>query len=533
MPDAAPSQPYTFPFSFRFPSALHIPRTPPAGQGTSNAPPRAPPAGKYTSRPPPAGQGSSRTPPAGQGSSHAPPAGQGTSRAPPAGQDTPPGPPPPPTTGSKRPRSGNASNDEQDPTTPRRRRTAYANKSTPKKPKQKEWSIPRKEVPEVAKGLQKAFNLHLRVSMNLLSQLAVPHRLSAEEMAPFEARFASAADVKAQVSHLVASAILPTNEIQQKVSAFLHSVKNMNSSIALDAARIGEQHIIVIFNAIANAGLHAFAPDVFGNVESMYNLLHEHLAIHTFRTVGIAFAYSGFNPITHPLFNDYNLLRSFYRSYIYGHMAEQARKEERDPGRVARDATNNDVYKRRDELKSQRAAQIADDCFDKHVALLADEVECHSDDDEPASGSTEYLIHEKEGRDAGVTTLFRILSERRDDAKSKTRRRGSWRPRTRTPKLGASAISRPLPTKVPIDYFSHEFFNKMSVRQRKTYMDNGVALPTADHCTKWEDIEKWKGLDREKFMTEYGNAKLALYKLPTEAELARLEQSKDDDDDDE
>ncbi|KAJ7458409.1 hypothetical protein B0H11DRAFT_2243109 [Mycena galericulata] len=538
MPDAAPSYPY-FPFSFRYPY-VQMPFTQPAGQGTSNPPPlRTPPSAKYTSRAPHSGKGTSRARPASQGTSRdtppAPPAGQDTPPAPPTGQDTPPGPPPPPATGSKRPRPDDEEDDEEDPTPPRRRRTAYTTKPTPKKPRQKEWSIPRKAVPTVAKGLQKVFNLHLRISMNLLSQTAVPHRLSAEEMAPFEARFASVADVKAHVSHLVASAIPATTEIQRKVLAFLNSAKNTNSKIALDAARIGEQHILVIFNAIANAGLHAFAPDVFGNVESMYNLLHEHLAIHTFRTVAVAHAYTGVEPVNQPLLNDYNILRSFYRSYIYGHMAEQARKEDRDPGRVVRDATSNGVYKRRKELQSARAEQIVDDCFDEHVALLADEVECHSDDDEPAPSSTEYVIHEKEGRDEGVTTLLRILSKRREAAKAVTRKRGSWRPRIRTctPKLGPSPISRPLPTKVPIDYFSHEFFNRMSVRQRASYMNNGVALPTADLCQQWDDIEKWKGLTREEFMTKYGKAKLALYKLPTEAELARLEQSKGDDDDDE
>jgi hypothetical protein len=85
-------------------------------------------------------------------------------------------------------------------------------------------------------------------------------------------------------------------------------------------------------------------------------------------------------------------------------------------------------------------------------------------------------------------------------------------------------MSRALPTNVPIDYFSPKFFNDLSVRERASYMDNGVAFPIAQHCQTWEDIMKWKGLETEDFMAQYGEAKLALYRLPTTAELARLKQ---------
>jgi hypothetical protein len=63
-------------------------------------------------------------------------------------------------------------------------------------------------------------------------------------------------------------------------------------------------------------------------------------------------------------------------------------------------------------------------------------------------------------------------------------------------------------------------------------MGNGVALPTAEFCQKWEDIENWKGLSKAEFMDRYSRAKLALYKLPTAAEIARLEEFTNDEDDD-
>jgi hypothetical protein len=62
-------------------------------------------------------------------------------------------------------------------------------------------------------------------------------------------------------------------------------------------------------------------------------------------------------------------------------------------------------------------------------------------------------------------------------------------------------------------------------------MNNGVALPTVEHCQTWTDIAKWKGLGKVDFMAQYGKPKLALYELPTEAELAALDNDSMDDDD--
>lgn len=180
---------------------------------------------------------------------------------------------------------------------------------------------------------------------------------------------------------------------------------------------------------------------------------------------------------------------------------------------------------------------------------LAAENECHSDDEEPTLDSNEYMIHEKEGRDDLVTDLFRIMTMKNEKFKSQQYKKGqryfqfactsslcsflSLRdPRIRTPGLGPSEVSLTLPKKVPIDFFSPDFFNSLSVRQRKIYMNNGVALPTAEFCKSWDDVQKWKGLDKAEFMARHGNAKLALYNLPTAVELARLEASLNDDDDD-
>jgi hypothetical protein len=60
-------------------------------------------------------------------------------------------------------------------------------------------------------------------------------------------------------------------------------------------------------------------------------------------------------------------------------------------------------------------------------------------------------------------------------------------------------------------------------------MDNGIALPLEEHCQTWENIQQWRSLSTADFMARYGNAKLALYNIPTEDELAMLASMDEDD----
>jgi hypothetical protein len=90
-----------------------------------------------------------------------------------------------------------------------------------------------------------------------------------------------------------------------------------------------------------------------------------------------------------------------------------------------------------------------------------------------------------------------------------------------------------LPKQVPIDWFDPTYWNEfLTVRERANYIKNGtsVALPHKDFCTTWTDCEKWKNMSRKEFMTEYGDAVLAEYKLPTQEELEQLEQWDEDED---
>ena len=85
-----------------------------------------------------------------------------------------------------------------------------------------------------------------------------------------------------------------------------------------------------------------------------------------------------------------------------------------------------------------------------------------------------------------------------------------------------------LPLKVPIDYFPPGYWNtELTVKEKIQYMDNGIALPLPEFCESHDEVAKWKTLPADEFMERYGNAKLALYQMPTKEEIA-LAMAEDD-----
>ncbi|KAJ7655319.1 hypothetical protein B0H14DRAFT_2659406 [Mycena olivaceomarginata] len=110
------------------------------------------------------------------------------------------------------------------------------------------------------------------------------------------------------------------------------------------------------FNAVANVGLHVFAPDVFGNPESLI----------------------------------------------------WASKEEQRPGCVGVDIVLNTFIAIT--TRPCTLPKSPDDCFmNKTIARLAAENECHSDNEELADGSA-FMVHEKPGRDSAVSGVFEVLT---------------------------------------------------------------------------------------------------------------------------
>ncbi len=101
-----------------------------------------------------------------------------------------------------------------------------------------------------------------------------------------------------------------------------------------------------MFQTVAAAGLSRWAPEVFtGNSDSMYNLLHEYIALLTFQQVLDAYGYNHIGALK-KFHSDFGLMRKFYHSFVFSYMRGRARAEQKNPGSVAQSVTLANITKR-------------------------------------------------------------------------------------------------------------------------------------------------------------------------------------------
>lgn len=192
--------------------------------------------------------------------------------------------------------------------------------------------------------------MHIRVLWGLLSQDDIPPVIDGPIIQTFNERFRSSDDLRTHIENLISS-VRPASEAALAAVVKVQRAALMGmGQIAKDVNRIKEIHLQTMFVAIADAGLNRWAPDVLGTVESMYNSLHEELAVSTFQKVAGAFAYTFMN-VDLSFIKNYHFLVKLYRSFVFGYMQDKARREGKNAGRVAEDIERNNVYRRRDHVR--------------------------------------------------------------------------------------------------------------------------------------------------------------------------------------
>lgn len=195
-----------------------------------------------------------------------------------------------------------------------------------------------------------ALELHLRTAWHLPNQNAIPPKVTEDDKAPFEQRFSSVSQMKSTVTSSLEQNSGNLHDVEAKVTTFLSSLPE-GSTISNNIKRISRCHLLTIFRTVAILGLERWAPDILsGDPESMYNLLHEHIALKTFEQVSAAYGYShmGIN-LSH--IRDFPLMRKLYRSFVYSYMHKIAKSEEKSPGSVAKGKQMSTVWKRRSEVR--------------------------------------------------------------------------------------------------------------------------------------------------------------------------------------
>jgi len=164
-------------------------------------------------------------------------------------------------------------------------------------------------------------------------------------------RYTSEAEVRSSVKDYLTQNADNINDAPSQLVA-LEGLLKETSIRSKNIQRIPEKHRLLMFRTVACSGLERWAPDVLsGDPESMYNLLHEHIALTTFEQVAIAFGYSHMG-INLSFITNFSLLRRLYRSFVFSYMFSLAKAEQRKPGSVAKGKEMTNVFKRRSDVST-------------------------------------------------------------------------------------------------------------------------------------------------------------------------------------
>lgn len=168
------------------------------------------------------------------------------------------------------------------------------------------------------------------------------------------------------------------------------------------------------------------------------------------------------------------------------------------------------------QLAKARLKFLRQNHYHARYQVLVSDPKANSDDElDPQDGS--YVIKRRPERSIQAEIFFRRLDELR---KSFALREGTqWRQRIRKviPDQPMSVLHQ-LPRNMPIDYYSPEFYNAMSNRQKSIYCDISILSFPLDvsHILSTGRLHADEQMDDNAFYTKYASKSLAAYDLPTE-----------------
>lgn len=186
---------------------------------------------------------------------------------------------------------------------------------------------------------------------NTFHGCAVPPTASESDIKTFEERFSDESELDSSIQ----SAFI---NYQSEINAARGLVKEANkkqnetqSNISNNLLMVAEEHKLLAFEFVAAAaGLSRFAPDIVGSAESMYNLVHERVALHSFRLITVQGGY-GFMKCNMALLSSSALLSQMYRNFFFSHLWGMVKKEIKAPGRVVAEAQKSNSGRRRSEVR--------------------------------------------------------------------------------------------------------------------------------------------------------------------------------------
>nr|GAT45947.1 predicted protein [Mycena chlorophos] len=335
------------------------------------------------------------------------------------------------------------------------------------------------------------------------------------DLAAFEAQFVSPEAWRQKLQSLKYSDERGMDKVRELRSAD-RLRKGRRGAIASAVVKMKDPFLATIFSTILEAGLPRFLPDVLGSPESLYNLVHEDLALESFERVAVRHAYDNVGADITNLRNR-ALTRRMYRHFVFYHIYDKAQRVVKNPHALVERVELTNMYKRRIQDADRCDKFLRKDGWPEVTRRMLKYPECNSEDESNGNGTFTRIPVELR---SVVGTQFKRSIEKRIIREARAQNQFSFA------------------FHAPIDWFDPEAYNAFSARTRDIISRTGVALPAEQHWQEDEDgdlfvPDYFKTMSAEEFNEYYAPEVLAAYNIPTEEELLNAEADSDAEGDDE
>ncbi|KAJ7209320.1 hypothetical protein GGX14DRAFT_453423 [Mycena pura] len=389
------------------------------------------------------------------------------------------------------------------------------------KAKVDQYHLVKAQIPVEHRPTKKAVYLHVYTLLGVTRADQSPLLPTADVVALFEDRLEPGFVEKIrQTLRETSSSKVGAVQMVNKLREMARDTVPSGSNIAKDILRVKDTLQTAAFTAVLMAGLQYWCPDCLAPPDTPYNQVHELVFLETFRAIPVSTGFRFYEVLLSSVTNP-QILLDFYPMCVFDYMAGKVKREQKEPGKLVQNRINNNAIKGRQRLALKRTGFLAEDKWPDRVIDLVRDPHCNSDD-ESASDGEGGRIHRvaKKGIRSESATLFIHAQEMRR-LKNSQAKRGKRkvnlmeRTRVRSDDAEESDISFHIPKKAPIDWFDPAEFNDFPASLRFQYSKYGVALPLPEYHSRTD----WKTMNKDTFMTAYGDEVLKQYNIPTEEEM--------------
>ncbi|KAG0141095.1 hypothetical protein CROQUDRAFT_687004, partial [Cronartium quercuum f. sp. fusiforme G11] len=199
--------------------------------------------------------------------------------------------------------------------------------------------------------------------------------------------FSTASKVESVLKDNLAPDLIAQINIQTLKDACAGKIK-----IGRGLVNMKEFHILWIQGALAKVGIPKWGPDLTKAQDSLFNSACRMSCISTFHkiTAGGAFKYMNINL---SFLNNISLLTHAYNYFVHYLMAEQCKKESKDPGSHAKDVKWQHVLKSREWVLTFQSIfrTVALPAKITWTRLLLSQTNAHSDDEKTLNGKAKII----------------------------------------------------------------------------------------------------------------------------------------------